>query len=401
MRVILFFATLAPLFMAGQAGFLKGLFFCGRKCNPHPEEPLRHCLHKCGWKVGSYYDGSECWILGGLGNHFKWRGVCKKGFCVRSSKGYGGSEAEKHCGPKPTAGGNVVTTTTATAPNGIPGTSPHAAESEHKGVKPSSSIPVTLPSATTNASASTNATSHTNPSSMTQVQNVTNTAEKTTAANDVTQASSDPNSSPTTQHQSGTTATGATTAASVRTPAPSSAISSWTSLVENATTTTEDQPNASLTTAVILLNETSSRTLPKKDTPTEDTTKANVSIDEISTASTLLITEVRGEPTTENITPGTRTYGPRPEWLNERFRTATTTKATPGTNANNEVVVSSTSEATLAHSSHRVSTRGTETSDPIKTQETTVSATKVTVGNNSSDDATGTTAVSSTSQMTC
>lgn len=404
MRVILFFATLAPLFMAGEAGFFRDLFFCRHKCNPHPGEPLKHCLHKCRWKLGKYYDGSECWILGGVGNHFKWKGACKNGICVRSTKGYSGSEAEKHCGPKTTTAISAVTT--ATTSKALHGSSPDAAGSDHQTAKPNSSLPVTIPPVTANASASAEATSPSNAFSISQVQNVTNTVQEITVASTITQASSDANVSPTTQNQSVTTATGETMDVSSRTPAPSPAISSSATSDENTTTTTEDHTNASVTSSVFLPNDTSSGASAKNDTRTEDTTKANASIPEISTASTLVITEDQSEPTpsaktTEDSKPGTRTYGPRPDWLNERFRTATTAKITPKANASNEVIVSSTTEATSADSSHILSTRGTETSEPIEKTQTMVTATKATVGENSRDNATMTTTASSTSKMAC
>ncbi|XP_077534886.1 uncharacterized protein LOC144146833 [Haemaphysalis longicornis] len=371
MRMILLAATLAPLFMTGHAGFWSNVLFCKSKCNPNPEQPLQHCAFSCGWKLGKYYDGSACWILGRIGNHYRWKGNCKNGICVRSTNGYRGSKAETRCGPITTTQVSVVTTPTTA--NVIPGTKSNASETDAQADKPYASLPVQPASGMNNDSANMQSTPPTTSSSITTVQEVTSTAENQTGRNDDLQKSSDDKSSPT---------------------AP----------VETATSTTEAHNNTDAATPVVSANKTLSGNPAESPTPKKDGTGANASIESISTTGTSSTTEVQtegapSEETTEIYTIGTRTYPPRPKWLVDRFK-STTTQITAG--ATSSTKGPSTTEAPSGHDRHTVSSKDTETSETTQKTEATSRATNETVMEMSSYSATSTTpAISSASNRTC
>lgn len=99
MRGISILAALVVFATHAYGGPLNRLF-CPPLCNPHPETPLRSCVHSCGFlRYGKYYDGSRCWYFGRSGKFLRIKGYCKQGLCLRVlTTGYEGSDAQTYCG---------------------------------------------------------------------------------------------------------------------------------------------------------------------------------------------------------------------------------------------------------------------------------------------------------------
>lgn len=451
MRIILFVAILAPLLRTGHAGFLGNLLFCKHQCNPHPGERLKHCLYKCGWRLGRYYDGSECWVLGKMGTHFQWKGICSKGVCVRSATGYAGSIAEAKCGPITTTQVSVVTT--ATTFSGLPETSQNHSRTDNGPTYSNITLRVKPSSGNNNTSSIIEAASPTTSTSTTEVKTVTSTSEKqseditvtpdtksspaipfqnssaTTAAQadddapttvlfakETSSETPDANATPKedttnangiiqTISTTSTSATEAKTATSLPGKhSESNAVTPDTKSSpaipdENSTATTSAQADDDAPTPDLFANKTLLETPNENSATKEDTTKANASIQTTSTTSTSSTTEIQSEATlsgenSNDSKPGTRTYPPRPSWLNARFTSTSTTQITTQTKTSNKGT--STSKASPVDSSHTISTQTAQTSQPTEETESAVNVTTEDV-----NAARSTAAASSTSNIVC